>query len=144
MKKIFTLLTCTIFLSAAAFAGDDHHDHDRGNGGYDRGRSYGHEEFRGDRDDHEGRSYGREVFRGDRYDHDGRGFAPVGRFIGSVVRDIRVRPAMNVYFTYHNYRYGIDQRDIIIGQINAYYDQQIQYVDNDWSLSDWQRKRCHQ
>lgn len=123
MKKIYATLACTILLSAAAFAGDGHHDHDRGDRGYDRGRGWGHEEFRRDRDDHEG-------FR----------FNPLGGFIGAVVRDIRVRPAVNVYFTYHNYRYGIDQRDLIIGQINAYYDQQIQYVDNDWSLNDWQRR----
>ncbi len=123
MKKIFTLLTCSLILSAAAFADDGHHDHDHGNGGYDRGRSFGHEEFRSDRDD-----------------HDGRGFAPLGRFIGSVVRDIRIRPAVNAFFTYHNYQYGIGQRDVIIARINAYYDQQIQDVDHNWSLSDWQRR----
>ena len=140
MKKIFTLLTCTILISAAAFADDGHHDHDRGNGGYDRSRSAGREEFRGGRDGHDSRSFGHEEFRGGRDDHDGRGFAPLGRFIGSVVRDIRIRPAVNVSFTYHNYQYGFNQRDIVISRINAYYDQQIQDVDNDWSLRDWQRR----
>ena len=126
MKKIFTLLFCTTLLSAAVFAQNGRHGRDRGNNGYAydhrRGGNFGHDEFRGrDRDD---RGY---------INHD-RGFT------GRVFSLIRIRPAINVYFTYRNYRYGIDQRDVIIARINASYDQQIQQVDNDWTLNEWQRR----
>ncbi len=128
MKKIFTLLFCTTILSIAAFAQDGHRGRDRGNGGYaynDRGhdRNFSHDEFRGgrDRDDHGYRDN----------DHS---------FFGRILPRVRIRPAVNIYFTYRNYRYGIDQRDAVIAQINAYYDQQEQAVANDWSLNDWQKR----
>ena len=118
MKFFFTLLVCTTLLSAAAFADDGHHERNDRNGNYAN-----HD---GDRD----HKFGRDEFRGD---HD-RGAG----FFGHV--NLQIRPAFNTYFTYQNYRYGFDQRDIVIARITSYYDNQIQQVMNNWSLNRWEKR----
>ena len=136
MKKIFTLLFCSIIVTAA-FAQNDRRSWNNGNAGYgynDRGT--GHNQFDNNRDRefkvNENRSayVSRQAF--DRFQERNRIFFPVRV----------VRQPVSVYFTYQNYRYGIDQRDVIVSRITTYYDEQIQQVLNDESMNDWQRRQA--
>jgi hypothetical protein len=125
MKKIFTLIFCSIILSAAAFAQDGHREWNNRNSDYDnrdRDHNFGHDQFRGDR------HRGHDEYKGV-HDRD-RGF----------FSQVSIRPTLNVYFTYQNYRYAIDQRDAVVARISAYYDGQIEQVVNDYTLSRWGKR----
>lgn len=129
MKKIFTLLFCSTLFSAATFAQGGHRDWNRGNDNYayqgrDRDHNFYPNESRGDRDHDTYRvSYDRDRIGGNYYN-----------------QQVRIHPAVNLYFTYQNYRYGIDQRDVVIARITAYYDNQVQQVMNDWTMNRWEKR----
>ena len=113
MKKIFTLLFFTAFISSAFAQGNRRDWQNRNNAYYNRGNEQGrHDWDRNNAYDNRGHDQYRH------YDND------------------RDRRGLHVNFiVYGNNQYRLDQRDEVIAQISSDYDYQIQQVINNCELS---------